>query len=1759
MNFFVNTVSNYIFKQIEHFKDSNEKLIITLPSYNYQIMEALGESLDSRLIGKNVELIYKIARPLWENQNISKDKIKKAFDNNWLDNDGNLTRYRNQEFDRNKYDKCLIILGGVDLINDSASLADFHSCSSTIIWNSEEGLNRSFSAWIEILLDENSIAYELDTIKEFDKILKALVERLPTDIVQISSFLEAINLSGVQDGKDFLQRALSSLEFFNLPDLSGFINIKKKNIGPYIDSASSFVSYSMFIDETNRKKFCKKIKDYKDEKGLENFLSDENKTGSYSSDNKFLDALYSYVEKDDQSVKKDLIACDFITIKDKILKFKPATKKSDTATKKETIKKLDMDPLESILSGIWITLSKFKKDAEKNSLIAKDQIKEIKINSEIFEHDFEGGSALDSETEAKSFLKVFLGGLDVWFNEPERIFIKNDSLEDNKVKIDSNIFNDNIHCQYKANKEPNLVFSVKINSFDEEIFVEKKYLIRIPDISPYKISKELFDKVFDDLKQAKNSAVLPVFFVPFYDELMLSKDSLEANRVLMQAIRNSEKITIDLLKPISDELKNEDSNFSNFVRKLGFEFCEFVQNVCENGLYYAVSNKSSWSSLRQTFIDLFDCFLDEKNNIDNDFGTILHRLFFIVKEKQENQIESWVWDKFENSAVATILHPSVLEMFQAKIIYLFECFNYESNKNLNSPKRNSFQIKAWDYYLDLSTIKMPLCGLIKSQDVFDSSVRGEDLIHILGSIDGTESSLSTRIILKYDNFDEDIKDYVLFKETRESKLIYRIITDFLELYPHANDGLNISVFQNLDIQPLIAAIDKFMKEKSNNISLNYNLNITIFSETADDRALSNWIEEWRERWEVSEVEESLAHYRNCNLKLSHRIVKSDNNYEQFKKIINENFDCDIIILSNFIGTSNENRFEEVDSFDVTSRPLKYPILEKIFCSSTEKRNSDTRERVISNRQFTISTKHLGIMASMKNMKKTSYIAIGSGDFSPWNEVVNALHKKAEWVVCIDSNIDERLLQDDLEKNSRKIIGFGSGVGSHGEANYTISTEQFKLTDLKKKLRASISNIMSGWEHDDYEKAAEFAIKQSENFSGLSLIKSTGLSQEIRNLLAYAYACKIYNFSENILCSKFISLDAYRHWFEAAESNIRPDILLLNADINESGLFSISAMIIECKFAENTDGYLDKAFEQIINGLDTLIPAFMPFVKNNENNYLLQRPDARYWWLQLHRLIASKTQVKKKKRKNVLEAFEKLAEGEFEISWGGSILTCSSGNKTDVICEKESWNYYFEGKTIKISEINAGSYALRKLCFDNNMSFEFNFDFTKFIRQESESEEFESYGNDEKHELNIEEENIPDIESSGKLERVRRETNKNIDSLVNYREFEGKNNSNVFEPKIPERIFLGTSVNGSRDVYWEYGNEDLSNRHMLIFGSSGMGKTYAIQCFLNEFGKNNQNSLVIDYTNGFLPEHLEKETKKFLEPKQHYIMKEPLPISPFKIHAPILDGEAMPEKIGTASKRITSIFDSVYNFGDQQYSVLLDAISDGILTYGNSFNLDNLLEILKDYLEDKIKQKNSVLSLISKIKPFILDNPFSSEFSGISWDHLFEKKNQLCNIFQLAGMDLHSWKLVTEFLLWDFYAFVRGTGNKNNPKVIVLDEVQNLNHREEFPLAKYLTEGRKFGISLILATQTLSNLSAEERSRLFQAGHKLFFKPADTEISEYSKLLENATSEPAKFWTSKLSQLKKGECYSLGPSLNDDNQLVSKVFKISVTSMKQRGF
>lgn len=263
---------------------------------------------------------------------------------------------------------------------------------------------------------------------------------------------------------------------------------------------------------------------------------------------------------------------------------------------------------------------------------------------------------------------------------------------------------------------------------------------------------------------------------------------------------------------------------------------------------------------------------------------------------------------------------------------------------------------------------------------------------------------------------------------------------------------------------------------------------------------------------------------------------------------------------------------------------------------------------------------------------------------------------------------------------------------------------------------------------------------------------------------------------------------------------------------------------------------------------------------------------------------------------------------------------------------------------------------------------------------------------------------------------------------------------------------------------------------------------------------------------------------------------------------------------STAQRAAGVFAEVYTLGEQQKASLYTAIKNGLEGHvENNMSLNMLVQQLRDLEESDAAEGRYAGTIISKITPFVDMNPFGPEQEG-SWDRLFKDTEHRCHILQLVGFMRDSWRLIVEFALIDLFAYYRIMGSQTKPRVVVSDELQNLDQREDSPLAQLLREGRKFGFSLILATQIMSNLQKDERDRLFNAGHKLFFRPADTEMRSYADIAAVSTGEDINEWIRRLAQLQKGECYSLGPSKNDvTGKLETKAFRIKIASLEERGF
>ena len=352
-----------------------------------------------------------------------------------------------------------------------------------------------------------------------------------------------------------------------------------------------------------------------------------------------------------------------------------------------------------------------------------------------------------------------------------------------------------------------------------------------------------------------------------------------------------------------------------------------------------------------------------------------------------------------------------------------------------------------------------------------------------------------------------------------------------------------------------------------------------------------------------------------------------------------------------------------------------------------------------------------------------------------------------------------------------------------------------------------------------------------------------------------------------------------------------------------------------------------------------------------------------------------------------------------------------------------------------------------------------------------------------------------------------------------------------------RGLIGTAEGSAHEIYWEFGDPDINNRHMLIEGASGYGKSYFIQKMLKELSNQGIPSIIVDYTNGFKKSKLEPEFSESLEGRieQHKVMFNKFPLNPFKKYLVEDDDEFVPEFDYNVAGRFKNIISTVYNFGDQQQMAIYNAVISGLSKYGDEMDLTK-------FKEELIKQDTPhATSTLSKLTQFLDINPFKTD--DFDWSCL-DKMDGTVRIIQLSGLSKDIQMVITEFILLDLWNYKVNVGDEQHPFIVVLDEAQNLDFSKESSSYNILKEGRKFGWSGWFATQFLKGaMKSDEINTLENANEKIYFHPTDNSISDIAAKLSKEGSDK-KYWEQKLSKLNKGQCIVHGHLRDSDGKVYS---------------
>ena len=220
-------------------------------------------------------------------------------------------------------------------VTDQAGLEDFYLVDRQVIWN--QHMDGSFELWLKPWFSERAIACEEDHLEQINLFLRTLQSCQVMDLVRVSSFLESLDLSAAQDGRDVLRAMGRNLFAYGLPLLRNLPQItKKQSLVGYINDAITFFGYHNYIDDTKRKKALQAVATFQGKlDGGEVTIEPEDR-GTYASDADLLADLTQYIGNRDQLCGRQLLGANFVFVRDQILK----AKKPRETSEKERIKKL---------------------------------------------------------------------------------------------------------------------------------------------------------------------------------------------------------------------------------------------------------------------------------------------------------------------------------------------------------------------------------------------------------------------------------------------------------------------------------------------------------------------------------------------------------------------------------------------------------------------------------------------------------------------------------------------------------------------------------------------------------------------------------------------------------------------------------------------------------------------------------------------------------------------------------------------------------------------------------------------------------------------------------------------------------------------------------------------------------------------------------------------------------------------------------------------------------------------------------------------------------------------------------------------------------------------------------------------------------------------------------------------------------------------------------------------------------------------------
>ena len=1795
-SFITHSLEKYLENLICNCLKRKNSLQVKIPGKDYpsEIIYDMLAFIESRFGNSGADMTLKIARQifdLWrcnaENDSII-SKIEKDHPE-WIDESGNLTKYRNEIGASDNTRSSILVIVGSDCVDDKSSLAHFLDLGVSSVY--KDAMHGSFADWIEKIEDETGAVSGSYT----ESLLKCVLNY--TDLIKLDAYLCQLDYVNSYDIYSAIGRDLYKI---GIPAIHGEDGKSSShgNLKTLYDNAMTIFSGAYILDDVKVRKSKASITALKEKLAgspanweyIEKRLNEHPEAYSvYDDVFAYLDDCIRIIEPGcPDSVKTKLLQTDVFTLIELVFLFRE--KKSQKKMKAFPVYGM---PLEAILSAIWNALG----------IVIPSKgswgINSISITPSSFLHNWE----IDGPTDIaepdyiyKETILPLLGGLDSIIEsrvfEEMKVYPQFAEAEMTSSLESFEEWKDKIH---KRNVIPNFSFYINIVMANgNKMSFEYKYAYRDDSAAIYSIN---LIRTITELKEKESwNLVLPAIGMNKYSE-MFDKPEDEVNLFFSSEISKIASITVyDLLKH-----SNLDTAEQDLVHDVINGFDIFCDKVLNKGLYAAVMDYSS--QFCNSYSEMLDYFSTSDNPALKTIKQAIIRSFWIIDPVKD---EEALYSKDFGSGIVSIIHPAMIDMFNMQINYLATSFVSTMNEVFiidGNSGTSSNSVFIFDQLVDYASLMSPIPCMIKSDEkILDA--KGSELLYMLGVPDKDSSARPSSIICQYE--EDEMAETLLTKSTQQSTLIYRLLKDYYDTYMMARTSMRISVLFAEDVHAILSGILQYWeytkKMKKDCIDTNvYDMEVTFYTLPEDERNTLKWITMFDKFLEAKKQADN-DKYSGLNVTLRCQLMSSEGVVEEIKKT---GLDTDIVFCyeSDSVVDASVD-FDTVQNSPTTDVTVKFPLVKKVLPRKlvgnggvSGRSESLWRRSLISNRSFSIYSSYLRYLyCSLRGKPKSDsdVIIVNQIDFTEWMEIIDFCLSCSERVVAIGHNVDKGLILN-AGNEKASIIGSGSGVGANADLNYVVASRMLSYDALRNRLKKKFVSEMHISNNEDI--IIDNMLEASKTMADLSLIKTlSSRTLYFHDFFGYSMIRHLLKAEEGCFTDVVLAMDSYKHWFKHDDK--RADLLWVRANLiqrNGKSIFNIKLYVVEAKLGMNVkDNFLAYAAEQAYSTCNYLRERFEVRERNT-------RYDAKFWWMQLHRIIASNSSIANDAMDpDIKAALENLADGYFNLSFDrcviafettdtyGSVPTVvykanlpdsdslyevvftSQGIEKylshDMDCTFESLLLSLAGdvedevdyslKTIKsqrTAERNAVIKELKDLkdTFDaslDNESGDIIYDYPL------DDEPTEVHENSDKEKESVDEvvsvENetvsveVPDHADEktdeaekGEIDMPENNEEENVEEGI---EFVENPNCKLCAP-TNAKILLGTDYNGEA-VYWNYGNDYVSkNKHLLVLGGSGSGKSYSIQCILRELAKFHQASLIVDYTNGFTEEEIKPELKEYTR-DQYYVLVEPLPVNPFLVgNIEYGGGKITQEKPFTTASRVTDIISHKFSLGDVQKADLASLIEEGILHYGNEFTMTKLVDMLEEKANEKGPAKARYTGIRARILALSKNDIFAGSPDGKNiWDDIFYDgdTSKPVTVFQFNGLPNDVTITSVDFVLADLYNYaIRKKSSQNTPHTVVLDEFQNLSMGNNSPVRKILQEGRKLGLGLILATQAIDGIkegsSGAAVTSMFNASTVLLFHPNATEVKMFAECAYSLDSSRSKDdWKVILNKLKRGQCVVL---------------------------